>query len=183
VPFNEYWGQFDAAAIANWVKQYDPSRLVSNASGFYDQGAGDVYDMHIYMSKITHVTDPLGTRAPVLGEYGGKTWAVENHLWSDKRFGYGATDNQTDYQAAYSALMHDEITVAIHNGLAGAVYTQLTDVEIEINGMLTYDRAVSKITPTDLTSIHDELYREFSDHNGTVSYDTDNKIEDDTWRT
>lgn len=171
IPFNEYWGQFDAVATANWVKQYDPGRLVSNASGFYDQGAGDVYDMHIYMKKIERVSDPLGTRAPVLGEYGGKTWAVEKHQWSEKSFGYGATENQADYQAAYSDLMRDEIVLAIGNGLAGAVYTQLTDVEIETNGMITYDRAVSKIASAALISVHAELYLAFADRNATVSYE------------
>jgi len=161
IPFNEYWGQFDAAEIADWIKRYDPTRLVNNASGFYDQGAGDVYDMHIYMKKIERVVDPLGRRVPVLGEYGGKTWAVENHLWSGKTFGYGATINQADYQKAYFDLMRAEIAVAIANGLAGAVYTQLSDVEIEINGLLTYNREVSKMAPEALNALHRELYRAF----------------------
>ena len=120
----------------------------------------------------------------MLGEYGGKTWAVEHHQWSQKSFGYGATENQADYQAAYSALMRDEVTVAINNGLAGAVYTQLTDVEIEINGMLTYDRAVSKMAPAALIALHDELYRAFADHNASgldiqgVKYDPSDRYPD-----
>jgi len=162
IPFNEYWGQFDAAQTADWVKQYDPTRLVNHASGFYDQGAGDVYDMHIYMQSFDRVIDPLGTRAPVLGEYGAMVCAVENHKWSDKIFGFGAPHTLAEFKQAYFDLMRKQIVVAIGNGLTGAVYSVLSDVEIETDGLLTYDREVLKIEAEELHSLHNELYQAFA---------------------
>ncbi|MCY4426544.1 MAG: hypothetical protein OXC05_05880 [Halieaceae bacterium] len=162
IPFNEYWGQFDAAETARWVKQTDPTRLVNNASGFHDQGAGDVYDLHIYMKRITRIEDPLNQRVPVLGEFGARGWVVNGHHWSDKTFCIGKpAADQAEFQDWYTALMRQQIAVAIDNGLAASVYTQLSDVEIEIDGLLTYDRAVMKMAESDLYALHQELYRAF----------------------
>lgn len=156
VPFNEGWGQFDTVSITQWTKQYDPERLVNCASGGNDFPVGDIYDVHRYPGPT--LVPPTESRAGVLGEFGGLGLPVRGHTWQDeKNWGYRNFDSAEALTAAYQNLIH-RLRPLIGQGLSAAVYTQTTDVEIEVNGLLTYDRKVIKI-PTDVAkTLHKKLY-------------------------
>ncbi len=144
VPFNESWGQFDAANIAAHVKQLDPTRYVDHASGWHDQGAGDFKSIHRYIV-------PLGgflrdKRALVISEYGGYSRVVEGHVWNRKKcFGYLMFKNERTLSDAYRSLHEKQVYRLLNKGLCALVYTQVSDVENEVNGILTYDRKVVKL--------------------------------------
>jgi hypothetical protein len=148
VPFNEGWGQYDQARIADTVKRWDPSRLVDNMSGInccgaVDGGNGDVTDFHIYPGPGTPGA-PTATRASVLGEYGGLGLPVIGHTWSGGGWGYAVEPDPkalTDHYVQMTGRLRE---LRSCNGLSAAVYTQTTDVETELNGLMTYDRAVTK---------------------------------------
>ena len=150
VPFNEGWGQFDANAVAREVAGIDPTRQVNHASGWIDQGGGDIRALHCYGIPFRM---PLRSprwlrrrRVLALDEYGGYTLRVRGHLWRPKRsFGYRAYKTPDALLAGFEALHRDEIAPAVARGLAATVYTQLSDVEVEINGLMTWDREVLKI--------------------------------------
>lgn len=153
VPFNESWGQFHANEAAAWVKGYDPTRLVDHASGWFDQGGGDLQSKHIYIKKLKQ-PKPDG-RAFVISEFGGYSLKVPDHMWDEtKKFGYRFYETREELTAAYLALLENELKPLITQGLTAAVYTQTTDVEIEINGYLTYDRAVEKMDAEALRRAH-----------------------------
>jgi hypothetical protein len=157
VPFNEGWGQHDTEEVVAWVEKYDPTRLVNNASGWTDKGVGSVNDIHAYpgpgMPKLEE------KRAAVLGEFGGLGLVVRGHLWQeDKNWGYRSFDNAEQLADAYQGLMQ-RLHSLIGRGLSAAVYTQTTDVEVEVNGLLTYDRAVVKIPLERLAEMHALLSR------------------------
>jgi hypothetical protein len=157
VPFNEGWGQFQAAEIADWTKTLDPTRPVDHASGWFDQGGGDFRSFHIYFKKL-RPTRPARERATILSEFGGYVLKLEGHLWDpDEEFGYGVVETSEDLTQAYIGLLENELKPWIEAGLAGAVYTQLTDVEIEANGLLTYDRELIKMNPQRLATVHRNL--------------------------
>ncbi len=143
VPFNEAWGQFKTPEIAAWTKAHDPSRLVNPASGGNFYTCGDILDLHNYPAPAMYLFD--ATRANVLGEYGGIGMAAEGHLWSPERnWGYvqfKSPKEVTDEYVKYARQLLD----FIDKGFTGAVYTQTTDVEIEVNGLMTYDRKLIKI--------------------------------------
>lgn len=144
VPFNEGWGQFDTPRIVEWTKQLDPTRLVNCASGWTDRQCGSVHDMHKYPGP--GMPDPEENRAVVLGEYGGLGLPVKGHSWNEKgrNWGYVKFDDNEGLFKKYKQLnraMHP----LIGRGLSAAVYTQTTDVEIEINGLMSYDREVIKM--------------------------------------
>jgi beta-galactosidase/beta-glucuronidase len=159
VPFNEAWGQFDATAVAKWLHEYDPSRPVDHASGWFDQGGGDCESPHIYFRKLKpkkNLFNTKGTkdhkgkikeqRATVLSEFGGYSLKVDGHLWnSSAEFGYKKFTTPEALTEAYVALIEDELKPWADAGLSAAVYTQTTDVEVEVNGYVTYDRAVEKM--------------------------------------
>jgi PA14 domain/Glycosyl hydrolases family 2, sugar binding domain/Chitobiase/beta-hexosaminidase C-terminal domain/Glycosyl hydrolases family 2, TIM barrel domain/Glycosyl hydrolases family 2 len=145
VPFNEGWGQYDTERIVAWTKGHDPSRLVNNASGWTDKGVGDVSDIHSYpgpdMPKVEE------KRAAVLGEFGGLGLAITGHLWqAEGNWGYRNFDDVKAYEARYAELIKI-LYPLVDKGLAAAVYTQTSDCEIEVNGLMTYDRAVLKLDP------------------------------------
>ena len=156
VPFNENWGQFHANRVAAWIKSYDPSRLVDHASGWFDQGGGDFLSHHRYVLKLTPPKpDP---RAYVLSETGGYSLKVPGHLWDDDRkFGYQSFNSSEEMTNAYCRLLREQVNPLIRHGLMAVVYTQTTDVEIEINGYLTYDRKVEKMDAEVLRRVHAEL--------------------------
>ena len=143
VLFNEGWGQFDAREMTEMVRALDPTRQIDHASGWYDQGAGDIKSLHNYFRPLKVKPEE---RAFAFSEYGGYTYPVQEHLYSEKSFGYRTYQNQTQYQKAMNALA-EKIRELTEQGLAAAVYTQLTDVEEESNGILTYDRKVCKWEP------------------------------------
>jgi hypothetical protein len=154
VPFNEGWGQHETEQYVQWLKQRDPSRLVNNASGWNDKGVGDVSDVHSYPSPIR---PPLeDKRAAVLGEFGGLGLPLEGHTWIEKgNWGYRSYKSTDELGQAYRDLMY-QLRILVGEGLSAAIYTQTTDVEIEVNGMLTYDRAVVKL-PADAKELHARL--------------------------
>lgn len=143
VPFNEGWGQYDTARIADWIKHYDPSRLVDCASGWNDMKVGDVHDIHVYPGPGS--PDPEPKRAAVLGEFGGLGLGIDGHSWSNKTWGYQGTRDSADLTRRYEKLLRRVWELRNQPGLSAAVYTQTTDVETEANGLLTYDRAVIKV--------------------------------------
>jgi len=155
VPFNEGWGQHDTERHVAWLKQEDPTRLVDNASGWTDAGVGDVLDIHDYPGPAIPPVD--STRALVLGEFGGLGLPLERHTWQAKdNWGYRRFADTTTLRTAYRVLL-TELRVLEDAGLAAAVYTQTSDVEIEVNGLLTYDRAVVKL-PGDEGAVNRRLY-------------------------
>ena len=162
VPFNEAWGQFKTPEIARWTKGYDPSRLVDAASGGnHYPGAGDVFDVHAYPHPRIHTTD--NSRPLVIGEYGGIGLALEGHLWQpDRNWGYvqyKTPEEATDEYVHYAELLR-QLVIA---GVSGAIYTQTTDVEIEVNGLMTYDRAVVKLDPERVRRANEAVLGALSD--------------------
>lgn len=157
VPFNEGWGQFDTVRIAELVKAYDPTRLVNCASGWNDFPAGDVHDIHVYPGPAS--PEPEEHRAAVLGEFGGLGLPLKGHTWqSEKNWGYRSFTSIEDLTDAYLNLITPLRPLLGSPGLSAAVYTQTTDVEVEVNGLLTYDRAVTKLAPEVLAAAHRRLY-------------------------
>jgi hypothetical protein len=165
VPFNEAWGQFKTAEIAEWTKKHDPSRLVNSASGgnFELNGnmiAGDIFDVHNYPDPVMPSPELFGkVNVLVLGEYGGLGLPVEGHTWQNKdNWGYQSFKTEAELLERYKTLIKD-LKDLVPKGLAAAVYTQTTDVEVEVNGLMTYDRRVVKFPATVLKSLHMDLYR------------------------
>lgn len=143
VPFNEGWGQFDTDEVLAWVKRKDPTRLVDGPSGWTDRGSGDLRDLHLYPGPGM---PPLeSARTAVLGEYGGLGLPQEGHLWVNKdNWGYRTFNDIGELNRAYRDLLRKLRGLQIE-GLAAAIYTQTTDVEVEVNGVITYDREVIKL--------------------------------------
>ncbi len=155
VPFNEGWGQHDAARYTDWLKRRDPSRLVNHASGWTDEGASDVSDAHAYPGPVRPPLEDV--RAAVLGEFGGLGLPLEGHTWIDAgNWGYRSYTTRDALADAYRARL-EQVRLLVAEGLAAAVYTQTTDVEVEVNGVMTYDRAVVKL-PDDAAPLHARLY-------------------------
>lgn len=145
--FNEGWGQFDAAEMYDYVKRLDPTRLIDHASGWHDQGVGDIVSKHVYFRKYRFKPDKLG-RCVLLSEFGGYNHRVNGHCFNNKNFGYKGYETPGQLQFALKELYSNEIKPAYEQGLSGAVYTQLSDVEDELNGLITYDRKVCKLQPS-----------------------------------
>lgn len=144
VLFNEGWGQFDAAAAAEYAHRLDPSRIIDHASGWHDQKVGKLQSLHVYFRPYHFKKDRLG-RAVALTEFGGYTLAVPGHTWGKKRFGYKPLRDEAALADAFRRLYEQQIIPATEKGLAASVYTQLSDVEDECNGFVTYDRKVVKL--------------------------------------
>lgn len=143
VPFNEAWGQFKSCEIAEWTKQYDPSRLVNQSSGGNHYACGDMLDIHHYPQPELKMYE--AQRPTVLGEYGGIGMVVDGHIWEpDRNWGYVKFKNTEEVTNEYEKYA-DRLLTLIPNGFSAAVYTQTTDVEIEVNGLITYDRKVVKV--------------------------------------
>ena len=161
VPFNEAWGQFDTEKAAEWTKTYDPSRLVNPASGGNFRACGDILDLHNYPGPAMYLFDPV--RVNVLGEYGGIGLAVENHLWWNKRnWGYVQFKNSDEVTAEYVKYAR-ELKKMVPKGFSAAVYTQTTDVEGEVNGLMTYDRKVIKINEAEVRKANQEVIKALSE--------------------
>jgi hypothetical protein len=139
------------------TKDEDPTRLVNNASGWTDKGAGDVHDIHAYPGPA--MPDVEEQRAVVLGEFGGLGLPVAGHTWQkEKNWGYRSCKNSRDLTAAYGELLN-RLRPLVAKGLSAAVYTQITDVESEVNGLMTYDREVIKMGADQLKTCHKRLYQ------------------------
>jgi beta-galactosidase/beta-glucuronidase len=160
VPFNEGWGQFDAREVGEWTKQYDPTRLVDHASGWYDRGGPDFISKHAYVLKLKNHSDRSG-RPYIISEFGGYSWMVPGHSWNEaKKFGYKFYDSGAALTTAYVDLLEKELLPLIDQGLCAAIYTETTDAEIEINGYLTYDREVEKMDLQRIRDLHRRLIGE-----------------------
>ncbi len=160
VPFNEAWGQFKTAEITGWTKTKDPSRLVNSASGGNFHEVGDIIDLHNYPGPAMPKAALFGSRqAIVLGEFGGLGLPLEGHTWQEKNnWGYRSFQNADTLFRTYSSYM-DQLVPFIEKGLSAAVYTQLTDVEVEVNGWMTYDRKLMKLGTERLKKVHEKLYK------------------------
>ncbi|MHC4211707.1 MAG: glycoside hydrolase family 2 protein, partial [Planctomycetota bacterium] len=142
VLFNEGWGQYDTAGLTGLIRSLDPTRPVDSASGWNDLGTGDVLDIHSYPGPACPPAAP--PRAAVLGEFGGLGLPVEGHTWTDTAWGYRSMPDAEALVLRYERLLRAVWELRETRGLAAAFYTQITDVETECNGLLTYDRAVIK---------------------------------------
>ena len=153
--FNEDWGQFDALGMARELKKLDATRFIDHASGWHDQGYEEMKSRHIYFRPVKLKNDG---RALALTEYGGYILSVDGHRWTDKVFGYRVCRDAAALERDYAKLMLGQVLPHIRKeGLTAAVYTQITDVEEELNGLMTYDREVLKIPEKALRKINDRL--------------------------
>ncbi len=152
VPFNEGWGQFDANGAAETIRRLDPTRQVDHASGWHDQGGGDFTSLHVYFRPFRVPRRKTG-RVLALSEYGGYSLHLDDHSVSDTEFGYRRYGSVAMLTEAFRRLHTDQIIPALGRGLAATVYTQLSDVEDETNGLLTYDRRVVKIPPDEVRAV------------------------------
>ena len=158
VPFNEAWGQFKTEEVIAWTKKYDPSRLVNPASGGNHRACGDVLDLHNYPGPNMFLFDAV--RVNVLGEYGGIGLPLEGHLWQQgKNWGYIQFKNSDEVTAEYVKYAN-ELKDMVKRGFSAAVYTQTTDVEGEVNGLMTYDRKVIKINEKAVKEANQAVIRE-----------------------
>lgn len=161
-PFNEGWGQFDSAEVTERVRRADPTRIIDSVSGWHDQGVGqtELKSLHTYYTPLRVPRDP---RPVVLSEFGGYSMKTEGHVFDEKReFGYKKFRSQTALVEALEVLYLKKLLPLIANGLCGCIYTQVSDVEEEINGLVTYDRKVVKVPVSEMRRINDRI-REAAD--------------------
>lgn len=154
VPFNEGWGQFDSAKVYSKLQLMDMTRIIDTASGWHDMGRTDVISKHIY---FTPIKVKKGDKPYVLSEFGGLGLKIKNHTFSDKMFGYKIFRSKETLTKAYEKLYEKVIIPQITDGLSATVYTQLTDVEEELNGLMTYDREIIKIDMEKLKKINERV--------------------------
>lgn len=163
VPFNEGWGQFDALAVTARLRELDPDRVIDHASGWHDQGGGDLRSLHVYFRKVRPERGwRRERRAIVVSEYGGYSLRLPGHEFGPREFGYRRYAGVDELTDAFVALHRDEIAPAIDAGLGGYVYTQLSDVEDELNGLLTADRTVRKLHADRVREVNAELAARFA---------------------
>ena len=158
VPFNEGWGQFDAAQAVETLRALDPDRLVDEASGWYDQGGGDVDSRHNYFYPL-HLRP--GRRTVALSEYGGIAWPMPGHEPPRRTYGYGTAKSRAELTGRYRKLQLETVLPQLRNGLSALVYTQVSDVEDEVNGLFTYDRQAVKPDPAAIRAVNEALEAEF----------------------
>ena len=158
VPFNEGWGQFDAAQAVETLRTLDPDRLVDEASGWYDQGGGDVDSRHNYFYPL-HLRP--GRRTVALSEYGGIAWPMPGHEPPRRTYGYGTARSRAGLTGRYRKLQLETVLPQLRNGLSALVYTQVSDVEDEVNGLFTYDRQAIKPDPAAVRAVNEALEAEF----------------------
>ena len=167
IPFNENWGAFDVREITDWVKHYDPSRLVNGNTGFNnnpsyqkaygDPGNGDFVDTHIYAAPLSEASRPDGRRVGMLGEFGGIGLYEPGHMWPVLNNAYEMALSRENLTERYELLLNEVEQLMEYRGLSGALYTQTTDVEHEINGLLTYDRKVEKMDITAVRATNERI--------------------------
>ena len=156
VPFNEGWGQFDSTFVMERLRLLDPTRPVDPASGWHDQGAGDLRSLHVYFKPFRFRRDRRG-RALALSEFGGYNLRVDGHCFNQKDYGYRRLPDAAALWRDFVRLYEREVLPAVPRGLCAAVYTQLSDVEDELNGLMTYDRRVVKLDADDVRELNERL--------------------------
>ena len=159
VPFNEGWGQFDAGKAVQAIRTLDGTRLVDEASGWFDQGGGDVHSLHNYFYPLRIRPQK---RTVALSEYGGIAWPMPGHEPPHKTYGYGTAKDRQELTARYKKLQLKTVLPQLEKGLSALVYTQLTDVEDEVNGLFTYDRTAIKPDANAVRSVNAALAAEFA---------------------
>lgn len=158
VVFNEGWGQFRTEEMTEYAYELDRSRIINAVTGWADRNVGDMYDIHNYPSTSMKLKHECNGRISALGEFGGLSYSVPNHVWdTNKSWGYRNMDANLELMNNYLRLVYD-LEGLIAHGLNAAVYTQTSDVEIEVNGLMTYDRAITKLNPQILNILHSRLY-------------------------
>ena len=171
VPFNEGWGQFNTDRFVVELKKWDPTRLVNNASGWTDAGIGDVMDIHSYPEPKAPSAEEAGAdRARVLGEFGGLGLNIAGHTWAEKGWGYELIRSSDELMKAYEDLIWQLLPLNSEAGLSAAVYTQLSDIEEENNGLMTYDRQLTKIDPAIVKKINAGYLTPRPDRPGSLFY-------------
>tara|TARA_R110002049_G_scaffold76250_4_gene196109 strand:- start:37319 stop:39586 length:2268 start_codon:yes stop_codon:yes gene_type:complete len=162
IPFNEGWGQFQSKEITKWTMDYDTSRLTNGISGWSDRKVGHFYDAHQYPGPGMEPVSQNKGRAVVVGEFGGHGYPVEGHIWdaSRKNWGYRTYVEEEEFFNQYTQAIYN-LYPEKARGLAAAIYTQTTDVEAEVNGLMTYDRKVLKLPKTFAQVLHNNLYNNF----------------------
>ncbi len=160
VPFNEGWGQFHTVSVTKKIKRYDSTRLVDSSSGWFDQKCGDVRSLHIYFTPFKFKPQ---NRALVLSEFGGYTLRVSDHSYNDSTYGYRYYKTSEKLTAAITSTYENKIIPGIKKGLCATVYTQISDIEDEINGILTYDRKVTKVDEKRIQLMNQRLQKFFHD--------------------
>ncbi|MBO5363100.1 MAG: glycoside hydrolase family 2, partial [Clostridia bacterium] len=159
VPFNEGWGQFDSEQVTRMIEEWDGTRPIDSCSGWHDQGkhVTTMRSMHTYYTPLRVPADP---RAVVLSEFGGYSKKTDGHVFSQKEFGYKIFKTDEALWSALKTLYLRKLKPLIKKGLCACVYTQVSDVEEEINGLVTYDRAVIKVPVSVMKAINDEIKAE-----------------------
>ena len=157
--FNEAWGEFEGSMIIKLIRGMDPSRLIDEASGWIDQGGGDISSIHNYWLPLK--VSPQQGRCVALSEFGGYSWHIPDHSWTSDEFGYRKYHSQLVLTLEIEKHWRHELLTNIKNGLSAIVYTQLSDVEDETNGLLTYDREILKIDPEIMRGLNRELLETF----------------------
>lgn len=174
VPFNEGWGQYDTKRVVEWTQKYDPTRVVDGVSGWTDRNVGAMNDAHHYPGPGMEPAEQNPGRVIVLGEFGGLGLPLENHLWNPdmRNWGYRTYQSSDVLIKEYAKLMYNMYPM-INRGLSAAVYTQTTDVEGEVNGLVTYDRKKIKIDPALMRILHQPLYGKSSTNSTALIKDAE----------
>ena len=155
VPFNEGWGQFSTQKVTELIRRMDPSRLVDAASGWYDKGGGDVFSIHNYFVPL--IVNPQPDRCVAVTEFGGFSWHIADHSWAENEFGYRKYHSREELTEAIEFLWKRDVLANIEKGLSASVYTEVSDVEDETNGLLTYDREIIKVNAEKIVEINRQL--------------------------
>jgi beta-galactosidase/beta-glucuronidase len=165
VPFNEAWGQFDADKAFAMMRHMDETRLIDHASGWSDQRVGDFHSRHVYFSKVRFCKWSSRRRIIALTEFGGYALKVPGHVYDPKKaFGYKMMKDEAELENGLEALWTNELQPQVEKGLSAIIYTQLSDVENEVNGLLTYDRRIVKVNPEHMRKINRDLQLIFESH-------------------
>ena len=174
VPFNEGWGQFDAGKVTALIRRLDPSRLVDEASGWFDQGGGDLYSIHNYFRRLK--VRPERNRCVALTEFGGYSWHMPDHSWGRDEYGYRKYHSREELTGAIEGLWKRDLLPNIRKGLSASVYTQVSDIEDETNGLLTYDREEVKVDAGRIAQLNRQVRDAFEEavHGGGDSYGSRN---------
>ena len=159
VPFNEAWGQFDSVRIGKMVEEKDPTRTVDYASGWLDQGEGKFLSQHVYFRPYSFRPDKKG-RCVILSEFGGYGREIKGHRWGNDTFQYKGFKTEEELTSALVKLYENEIIPAKKKGLSASIYTQLSDVEDELNGLVTYDRKVVKMDRDRIRALSEKLLKD-----------------------
>ncbi len=156
VPFNEGWGQFDANQATALIRSIDQTRFVNEACGWFDQQGGDMFSIHNYLRKLK--VKPKKDRVVALTEYGGYAFPIPGHMYSEKEFGYKHYRTREELTESYRKLWEEQIYPNVEKGMSSAIYTQTSDIEEEINGLMTYDREVDKFESETIRELNQKLY-------------------------